>query len=341
MFGAKKKKTEPADDQAGISPDLIVHNMPRPQRPAARNRRGAVSTSFTPVTAPPKNFQYVGLLIIGGGLLVIGAIAYFGYRFMIAPATAPAEQSASIPADEASDLTPVPVAPAPVFSEPLDLVFVEPAEIELAPRATDEGEEEQGSNMPPADLPLADRDGDGLGDDEELLLGTDPDQADTDNDGYSDGAELASLYNPRGLGRLGEDEYLKIYRRGADVSGSRLSYNLLYPGIFAVSESESSQTVVFAGPDGSLIQVAQIENTEEIGILSWYEANFPGSSPAYNRIKTTATWDGLMGDDGLNFYLVDKARSEIIVLSFIPATGNRLSYPNIFRLLIDTFRLEE
>lgn len=41
-----------------------------------------------------------------------------------------------------------------------------------------------------------DRDQDGLTDQEELALGTDPDNADTDGDGYSDGVEVESGYDP-------------------------------------------------------------------------------------------------------------------------------------------------
>lgn len=43
-----------------------------------------------------------------------------------------------------------------------------------------------------ANTPPVDTDGDGLNDDTEAALGTDPDQADTDNDGVSDGDEVAA-----------------------------------------------------------------------------------------------------------------------------------------------------
>ena len=41
-----------------------------------------------------------------------------------------------------------------------------------------------------------DTDGDGLSDEEEIILGTDPEDPDTDKDGYSDGVEVANGYNP-------------------------------------------------------------------------------------------------------------------------------------------------
>ena len=45
-------------------------------------------------------------------------------------------------------------------------------------------------------VPIADRDLDGLSDDEEALLGTDPDNPDTDGDGILDGAEVANGLDP-------------------------------------------------------------------------------------------------------------------------------------------------
>lgn len=51
----------------------------------------------------------------------------------------------------------------------------------------------------PADVVLElthDQDGDGLDDQEEIKLGTDPAAKDSDNDGYLDGAEVASYTDP-------------------------------------------------------------------------------------------------------------------------------------------------
>ena len=51
---------------------------------------------------------------------------------------------------------------------------------------------------------MIDSDQDGLPDDIEIRLGTDPFKADTDGDGYDDGAEVKSNYNPSGEGKLGK-----------------------------------------------------------------------------------------------------------------------------------------
>lgn len=60
----------------------------------------------------------------------------------------------------------------------------------------------------------ADTDGDGLSDEEENIIGTDPKDADTDNDGLTDGFEYLSGYDPLeadadGDGRLDLQEYLE------------------------------------------------------------------------------------------------------------------------------------
>lgn len=54
---------------------------------------------------------------------------------------------------------------------------------------------------------IFDADSDGLTDETETRLGTDPNQADTDGDGFPDGLEIANGYNPLGAGK--KDEPLK------------------------------------------------------------------------------------------------------------------------------------
>lgn len=61
--------------------------------------------------------------------------------------------------------------------------------------------EEKSDSAVPVTLAF-DSDGDGLPDDIEKRLGTDPNKPDTDGDGFLDGAEVASGYNPLGPGNL-------------------------------------------------------------------------------------------------------------------------------------------
>ncbi|MDD5109938.1 MAG: hypothetical protein PHI63_01830 [Patescibacteria group bacterium] len=55
-----------------------------------------------------------------------------------------------------------------------------------------------------------DTDGDGLTDQQEQMLGTDPNNPDTDGDGYSDGNEVKNGYNPLGSGKLTLPEGMSV-----------------------------------------------------------------------------------------------------------------------------------
>jgi len=65
--------------------------------------------------------------------------------------------------------------------------------------------DEQTSRRSVPAIIFVDSDGDGLPDDAERRIGTDPNSVDTDGDGYNDADEIRNGYNPLGEGRLGED----------------------------------------------------------------------------------------------------------------------------------------
>ena len=65
-------------------------------------------------------------------------------------------------------------------------------------------------NQVPSIALVFDRDKDGLSDDLEKRLGTDPNNPDTDGDGFSDGDEVKNYYNPLGEGKLRMDNVAPI-----------------------------------------------------------------------------------------------------------------------------------
>jgi Bacterial TSP3 repeat len=76
----------------------------------------------------------------------------------------------------------------------------------------------------PIDSPV-DADGDGLYDDYEIEIGTDPLIRDTDGDGYSDGLEVSYGYNPRGSGRLINNIFAYSKSRvGHDIESGHAQY---------------------------------------------------------------------------------------------------------------------
>ncbi len=158
-------------------------------------------------------------VVVVGVLVVVGVIYWFLLpavgRLMAGPPSAPTALTAPVVAQ-----TPViPAAPQPSGNTPgapqQPIVSVNPAPAAtVAPPAasppqtlrldsdhdglTDEEERALGTD------PLnPDTDGDGLTDyDEVKVFGTDPLNPDTDGDGYKDGDEVAHGYNPKGPGKL-------------------------------------------------------------------------------------------------------------------------------------------
>lgn len=201
--------TEPASMPAGAGP--AAPGAPPPGVPGAPPG----------VTAPPKTagpskllLGIVGLVILGG----IGVGAYF--LFMKPPETGTQTPGAvaDMAADQAADMEDAGTAemePADGSEEtPSDepLVEPEPEEPILPPDEqsapldsdsdglTDEEERDLGT-----DPQSPDTDSDGLSDREEVYIyDTDPKNPDTDGDSFLDGEEVRSGYDPNGPGRLFE-----------------------------------------------------------------------------------------------------------------------------------------
>jgi hypothetical protein len=339
MFNKNKKIIpEPATSQEVSSPDLIIHNMPSPAKLSGTgfSRKAPVSSSASLIpSAAGNNFKTVGLLIIVLGLVVIGAIVYLSYRFIIKPTAGQPNAPVTITAtsSEAETKINAPVA-APILTPPADLSTATPAILDLAATTSssteivmnEESSGRDGSNLPP----LLDSDNDGLGEEEETVLGTSPVSADSNGNGYPDLVEVNNNYNPAGTGRLDANGNLTGY------DDKVFGYHLLSPKIWPVSSLNNDATTVFTAPDDSLIQISVQDNPDKASILSWYEESFPEETVGYDRLKTADTWDGIMGRDNLNFYLVDKDHKNILVISYIPAVSGRLTYPNIFRLMINS-----
>jgi len=209
--------------------------------PSAANDLSLAGESAVAETADRK-YIIIGAAVLGVALLA-GAGA-FVYKSFVAsqPAEPPAEVSQEPPA--------VPEEKAPAETSPAEKQPVALPETNVGNNAakpvldnaasgtaenitSNHGGNNQASStgaeeaVPPADdLPI-DSDQDGLSDEEEKALGTDPNnidtdgdglfdreeakvyktdplKADTDGDGYADGAEVKGGYNPNGPGKLYE-----------------------------------------------------------------------------------------------------------------------------------------
>lgn len=330
MFSKKKKKDKDLEQESTnqVNQDLIVHNMP-----SLKQLSGAfLSPNEAPAPAAPtpavgSKHKTAGLFIIIGGLVLIGGLVFVIYYFMIAPLVHQTEPAETAPVAVAPVVS-APVATSTEVIAPVDLSAATSTVVSVASStATTTGEELLNASG------FKDSDNDGLNDEEELILGTSSSSADSDGDTYSDAAELLSGYNPGGAGKISNNPNLLKY------SNAAFKYETLYPKDWKVKTLNDGATVIFTAPDESLIQISVQDNPEKASILSWYEESFPNITVTYDKVRSTYSWEGIMGDTGLNFYLVGKDRSNIFVVSYIPATEGKIAYPNIFQMMINSLFL--
>ncbi|MFA5024367.1 MAG: thrombospondin type 3 repeat-containing protein [Patescibacteria group bacterium] len=341
MFRIKKtneKETKEKELIAQIGQNLVVHNMPSPARIiGSYHPSPSLTTGPSLISESKSNFKAVGILIIVGGLIIVAGLVYASYYFIIKP-TINKNQPGSMVATKkptfetvTATTTPTTTPTAIIMATSSTMATVTPNNLDLSTStdSTTMNEESTGKinqNLPP----LVDSDKDGLNDEEEATLGTNAAVADSDIDGYSDLAELNSGYDPLGPGKLKDSSTLAIYN---EASGS---YQVFYPKNWTVKPLNTGYTVIFTAPDDSIIQISIQDNSDKEGILTWYESSFPGLVVTYDKLESQDSWDGIMGEDNLNFYLTDKKHTNIYVISYIPAVTGRIAYPSIFKTMINS-----
>lgn len=343
MFSKNKKTKEEEDKKITFGPDFVVRNMPKPKFSSGQSFRrtdpevSKINQSLSPIESK-KSFKKIGLLIISGGLIVIIILVYLSYRFVIKPSAQRTSNVAEttlenniIPTEQKnSSNTPAALTPEVIVasSSVVDLINNGSSTDYLVEEASST------SDFVLTPAPVLDSDGDGLKDDEEIVLGTNSNSTDSDGDTYEDLAELNNNYNPAGAGQLNNNVNLREYR--SPVSG----YKILYPKNWEQTAYDDGRTVVFKALDDSLIQISLQANDARQSIVGWYGSAFPSSLITYDKLKNFSNWEGISGDDGLNFYLTDEGRQYIYVISYILADDRRLAYPNIFQLMINSLRIE-
>lgn len=338
LFGKKKEQKIEAPEPENIpsGQDMIVHNMPSPSRLSggfSGAQRSGDGGSSLPAASQKQNFKTVGFLIIGGGIIFIGILIYLSYHFIISPTAGKNVPVQPVINEQKQTTTtaPVIVSASVPTSTPVIIATTTAVEIATSTNATSTLMNEElggrdGSNLPA----LLDSDSDGLIDEEEALLGTSAASNDSDGDKYSDSAELSQGYDPAGSKKIADNPNLTVY------SNKTFNYNLVYPKSWEEKSLAEDATVVFMAPEDSLIQISVQDNPDKAGILGWYESSFPETTATYDQLLSADGWDGIMGTDGLNFYLTDSAHKNIYVISYIPAVSGRLVYPNIFKLMINS-----
>jgi len=341
MFFQKKKQSPESDKPAAPTPDFMVRNMPKPQALSGVSYQSAgqgIGDGRLRTVAPAagNNFKKVGLVIISGGIIVVISLVYLSYLFIIKPSVKkPAVNTAPRSANNSPNLasaTPPLMPEVVIATSAADLLTTGTSSdgvngLETTSPATS-------SDLVVAPAPIIDSDSDGLNDEEEAILGTNSNSLDSDGDTYNDLAEINNNYNPAGGGQLGAAANLGIYL--SPVGG----YQLLRPKNWPQEAIDDDNTIIFKAPDDSLIQISLQPNVDKQSILGWYGSAFPTSLITYDKLKNVDRWEGIAGDDGLNFYLTDQERQFIYVISYIPSDERRLAYPNIFQLMINSLQIK-
>jgi cytoskeletal protein RodZ len=346
MLGKTNKKTNIDDATAvKVNQELIVHNMPSVSTRSfvSGGTKAAVSGSqFLSVPDKKNKHQTVGIIIIGLGIIFVGALVYLSYRFIIKPAA----QAPTPAAPVVSSTSTVVEKPTPLAStsstSTTAIVEIEPSVIDLinnpdviessstaSTTASTTIEEVPVIETPP----LLDTDSDGLSDDEELALGTNASLPDSDGDGYGDLSELGSGYNPTGSDKLTTSAFLTKYQNQTG------KYEIYYPTAWTLKSLNNDYATIISAPDNSLMQISVQGNPNIQSISGWYGTTFPTETISSNRLQKGSGWEGVMGEDGLNFYLTDSNRENIYIISYIPALSDRLAYPNIFKMIINSFKI--
>lgn len=342
MFHKKVQINEDNGIIQKVDQDLIVHNMPDQKRLMGNGilPKTEVSSNFQEIK-PKKNFKIVGGVIIGGGFIVIGLLIYFSYSLIIKPAAKPVVYNAPLKVDAIVDQATNTVA----VNVPVETINISTT-TQAATSSIVDFNVATTSSMSSSSLdilngassdtapPLLDTDNDGLYDEEEVALGTNINIADSDLDGYSDKTELEGGYNPNGPGKLVADSFLSKY------ANKDFNYEILYSKNWTLKEAPADNSVIFTSSDDSIIQVSVQDNSQQLGIMSWYSDAFPNSSLTYDKLKSGATWDGVSSEDNLNFYLTDKKHQKIYIISYIPFYSNRLAYPSYYKAIINSLVLK-
>ena len=316
LFKNKNKDLEQAGVENKVKDDFIVHNMPEADRFSGQTFATS-NTSFkpSPSVLPASNLDShhkIGILIIIGGVILIGALVYAAYFFMIKPAAETTTQSEVL-------VTPT-TTTEPIIEEPVPVVTNPVSEPELPPESLE-------PVVVTEVVSVLDSDSDGLTDDEENLIGTNPNLADSDGDSFSDMAELKSGYNPLlPEKKLDETTRLSRYKINDNV-------NVLRENSWEIVRSDSDNAVILADADKSFIQITFQNNEEKLAPTTWYDKQFSGLMPG--EAVSGDFWSGFYSQDNLAAYLFNQDQSKIYTVVYSPLVENDLNL-QFFRLLVKT-----
>lgn len=319
-----------AQVKKNLEQDIIIHHMP-----SETSLSGVTYESINPTSEikEEKSFKKVGLAIILSGSVIVLALVYLGYRYVIEPAMEPSEPSAVI--------TPAPATPSieeEKEEEEIAIVEEEEEEEEETESVVIEEEEEEEEEILPEEeeslssllnINLVDSDNDGLSDLSEEFIGTDKKTLDTDDDSYEDLEEIINGYNPLGEGALLEDFNIQKYQ--AD------NFYFFYPQNLNVEKIDDNAWLLDVN-DGAMIQISRRINEMPDNIFSWYSREFEFFSPIPNeRLIKTGMGQGILNENGTILYLASPDLEYIFVISYF-SVEEEFDYFSQLAIIIDTIK---
>lgn len=312
--------------------DFVTHNMPAPHLFSGQTFSSdkIVKKTSSITTTNVASHHKTGFLIIIGGIILIIAIIYVGYLLLIKPSINPQKEI-----DNNQVVVVEKIATATVVEKITPVVEnLTPTEIVIATTSLDITTSSVESALPEetpvfelnTEISLADSDADGLTDNEEKIIGSDPNKADTDDDGYLDFAEIKSGYDPLVAGKkMSDDSSILSYRIDTEAM-------TIYPSSWEVTRVDSSNTIIFADADKAFIQLDSKDNEGKLKPLAWFEQEFPGTLPGES--VSGNSWQGFYTQDGLAAYVFNKDYSKVYSFSCSPLTSDTSSLV-LFKLMIN------
>lgn len=238
------------------------------------------------------------IFIIGGTLVLIGAIGFALWTFVFAPSPEGTATPAVVPTPK----------PAPIVETPPVVETPSPSETTNPTTTLPEGVSIPVPTLPPAtSMPSEgiDTDTDGLTDIEEPYYGSDPANPDTDGDTFPDGSEVRNLFDPSKKGvKLADSSFI------SQLLWSNWSFLAPKPWS-VVGDSTTPNAAYVATGSATRFLLERRTNPSRDPIDAWLAKN---GFAAPTVVKTKNGIEGRQSSDGLTTYL--SAGDSVLIFTY-------------------------
>ena len=180
--------------------------------------------------------------------------------------------------------------------------------------------------------PSRDTDSDGLTDEEETLLGTKREQADTDSDTYYDRAEIFNGYSP--LAAPGKLETADLF---VTYTNPTYGYKAPYPKKWlADSLDQTNKQVLFISATEEFFEILVEDNPTKTPIVDWYRAQSPALANVQLDVTTVDGAAAVWSPDGLTLYV---GRDGLVfIITYNKGQIEQINWPTFFEYFYKNFK---